>query len=191
LFDVWADRGGDQAYMGTAMDGFPNFFMIFGPNTATGHSSVILASENMVNYALKFIGPVLRGEVDTYEVKESAERKWTSDLQAELKNSVFLSGGCRSWYNDPSGWNATVYPRTQVDFTLRCMFPRWDHWTAEYTRKGRVRLTLGRILKLFGLAVALYTAIFTARNGLRGTKQALTQTLRRGLESLRDLIVQM
>ena len=97
LYDTWKERGGSQAYMGTAMDGFPNFFLIFGPNTATGHSSVILASENMVNYSLKFIKPVLDGDVKTWEVKESAERSWTTRIQNELKDSVWMSGGCGSW----------------------------------------------------------------------------------------------
>jgi cation diffusion facilitator CzcD-associated flavoprotein CzcO len=46
LVQVMDDRGGPQAYLGQAMDGFPNFFMIFGPNTATGHSSVVMASES-------------------------------------------------------------------------------------------------------------------------------------------------
>lgn len=46
LVQVMEDRGGAQAYQGTAMDGFPNFMMIFGPNTATGHSSVVMASES-------------------------------------------------------------------------------------------------------------------------------------------------
>jgi hypothetical protein len=188
LYKTWAERGGAQAYMGTAMDGFPNLFMIFGPNTATGHSSVILASENMVNYSLKFIGPILRGEIDTYEVKESAERKWTSDLQAQLKNSVFMSGGCRSWYVGDDGWNSTVYPRTQIDFTLRCMFPRWSHWDAKYTRKGLIKLQLGRILKLFGLVVAVWGAIFTARNGVRNTRDLLAQVLRRSLEGVKGLV---
>ncbi|KAK5464926.1 hypothetical protein LTS15_001489 [Exophiala xenobiotica] len=188
LYKTWAERGGAQAYMGTAMDGFPNFFMIFGPNTATGHSSVILASENMVNYSLKFIGPILRGEIDTYEVKESAERKWTSDLQAQLKNSVFMSGGCRSWYVGDDGWNSTVYPRTQIDFTLRCMFPRWSHWDAKYTRKGLIKLQLGRILKLFALVVAVWGSIFTARNGVRSTRDVLAQVLRRSLEGVKGLV---
>ena len=110
LYKTWEERGGAQAYLGTAMDGFPNFFMIFGPNTATGHSSVILASENMVNYSWNFIKSVLRGDVTTFEVKEEAEKKWTNDIQKELKNSVFMSGGCRSWYFKEDGWNATVYP---------------------------------------------------------------------------------
>ena len=46
LVQVMEERGGAQAYQGTAVDGFPNFMMIFGPNTATGHSSVVMASES-------------------------------------------------------------------------------------------------------------------------------------------------
>jgi len=110
LHDVWGERGGPQAYMGTAMDGFPNFFMIFGPNTATGHSSVILASENMVNYSLKFIKPILNGDVRTYEVKKEAEVNWTRDIQEKLKQTVWATGGCQSWYKTDNGWNSTVYP---------------------------------------------------------------------------------
>jgi cation diffusion facilitator CzcD-associated flavoprotein CzcO len=49
LVQVMEDRGGAQAYQGTAVDGFPNFMMIFGPNTATGHSSVVMASESTSN----------------------------------------------------------------------------------------------------------------------------------------------
>ena len=109
LYKVWKERGGAQAYLGNAMDGFPNFFMIFGPNTATGHSSVILASENMVNYTLKFVKHILNGEVREWEVKEKAEREWTEEIQRLLKRGVFASG-CNSWYMQKSGWNSTVYP---------------------------------------------------------------------------------
>lgn len=110
LHDVWDERGGPQAYMGVAMDGFPNFFIIFGPNTATGHSSVILASENMVNYSLKFMKPILNGDVRTYEVKKEAEISWTQDIQEKLKQTVWSTGGCQSWYKTDNGWNSTAYP---------------------------------------------------------------------------------
>ena len=110
LADVWSERGGAQGYMGTAMDGFPNFFMGFGPNTATGHSSVILASENMVEYILKMIKPILEGDVKAVEIKRDAEIKWTKDIQDELKDSVWMTGGCQSWYKNEDNWNATVYP---------------------------------------------------------------------------------
>ena len=110
LQEVWDERGGPQAYMGSAMDGFPNFFILFGPNTATGHSSVILASENMVEYTLKFLKPLLSGDVKTFEVKKNAEVSWTTDIQEQLKDTVWTTGGCHSWYKTESGWNATAYP---------------------------------------------------------------------------------
>ncbi|GAB7361136.1 hypothetical protein MBLNU230_g1170t1 [Neophaeotheca triangularis] len=135
-------RGGAQAYQGTAMDGFPNFFLIFGPNTATGHSSVILATENMVNYALRFIRYVLADEARTVEVKQEAEVKYTRDLQEALSKTVWMSGGCNSWYFTKDGWNSTVYPHTQYHFGWRCLFPRWKDWDFEYTRKG---LWMGRL----------------------------------------------
>lgn len=109
LHDVWEQRGGPQAYLGIAMDKFPNFFMIFGPNMATGHTSVILATENAVQYSLKFMKPILDGTVSTWEVKEEAEREWTEKVQNELKHTIFMSG-CNSWYNQANGWNSTTYP---------------------------------------------------------------------------------
>lgn len=108
--EVWDERGGPQAYMGNAMDGFPNFFIIFGPNTATGHSSVILASENMVEYSLKFIKQILNGDVKTFDVKKEKEIAWTNRMQAALKSTVWHAGGCHSWYKTANDWNATAYP---------------------------------------------------------------------------------
>jgi cation diffusion facilitator CzcD-associated flavoprotein CzcO len=110
LHDVFDERGGPSMYMGMALDGFPNFFTIFGPNTATGHSSVILASENMVNMSLKFIGPILNGDVVQTEIKRDAQLEWDRDTQGALKKRVWNTGGCRSWYQTAEGWNSTVYP---------------------------------------------------------------------------------
>lgn len=107
--DVWDQRGGPQAYLGLAMDGFPNLFIIFGPNTATGHSSVILASENMVEYNIKLIKKILHGDVTTAEIKKEAEMAWTKTVQDRLKQTVFNTGGCHNWYQT-NGWNATAYP---------------------------------------------------------------------------------
>ncbi|KAL8736242.1 MAG: hypothetical protein Q9166_000397 [cf. Caloplaca sp. 2 TL-2023] len=146
--DVWNARGGPQAYLGLAMDGFPNLFIVFGPNTATGHSSVILASENMVEYNIKLIKKILRGDVSTIEVKKESEIAWTKLVQERLKRTVF-NGGCHNWYQ-VDGWNSTGYPYSQIDFTFRCMFPKWSDWDFQYTRKGllkkRARQALGILL---------------------------------------------
>jgi cation diffusion facilitator CzcD-associated flavoprotein CzcO len=111
LVETMDQRGGPQAYLGTAMDGFPNFFLIFGPNTATGHSSVVMASENMINHSLNFIKLLLNGEASTVDVKHEAEVAYTTELQKTLKTTVWMNGGCTSWYYDKKdGWNSTVYP---------------------------------------------------------------------------------
>lgn len=110
LQEVFDERGGPQLYMNNAMDGFPNFFVIFGPNTVTGHSSVVLASENMVNYTLKLVKPILKGDAHSVEVKKEAEIAWTADIQKSLKSTVWHTGGCQSWYKGEDGWNSTTYP---------------------------------------------------------------------------------
>ncbi|KAK9853541.1 hypothetical protein MYU51_006751 [Penicillium brevicompactum] len=156
LEEVWRERGGAQAYQGIAMDSFPNFFMIFGPNTATGHTSVIFATENAVNYSLKFIEPILRGEVSSYEVTESAERKWTTQVQNDLQKTVFRRGVCSSWYATDDGWNSSTYPYTQVHYWYRCLFPYWGDWSAKLTRKGRV---LRRVRKTLRASAILILAV--------------------------------
>jgi cation diffusion facilitator CzcD-associated flavoprotein CzcO len=109
LIESMGERGGPQAYLGTAFDGFPNFLMIYGPNTTTGHSSVVLAIENGTDYAMKLIKPVLRGDVSAFDIKKSAEISYTNDIQAKLKDTVFMTGGCNSWYFK-DGWNSTTLP---------------------------------------------------------------------------------
>jgi cation diffusion facilitator CzcD-associated flavoprotein CzcO len=108
LQDVWKQRGGPTAYMGMAVDGFPNFFIAVGPNTANGHHSLILTSENTVSYILKMIKPILNGKVERVEVKKQAVTKWTEDVKKDLEKTVFV--GCRSWYVDEEGYNSTMYP---------------------------------------------------------------------------------
>ena len=108
IHDLWAQRGGAQAYMGTAVDGFPNFFVTVGPNTFVGHSSVILGIESTVGYILKLISPVLNGDALTVEPKMEAALRWTADIQRSMQYTVFA--GCKSWYNDERGWNSIMYP---------------------------------------------------------------------------------
>ncbi|KAJ6063841.1 hypothetical protein N7499_012521 [Penicillium canescens] len=164
LEDVWAERGGAQAYQGIAMDHFPNFFMLFGPNTATGHTSVIFATENAVNYSLKFIKPILNGLVSSYEVKEEAEREWTRQVQNELQKTVFRRGVCTSWYITADGWNSSTYPFTQIHYWLRCTFPVWSHWSAKLTRRGRILHGVRRAVKASVLIALLAGFRFLHKN---------------------------
>ena len=69
LHDVCAERRGPQTYMTTSVDGFPNFFMVMGPNPFVGHTSVIMSIENCANYIIRVIEPVLAGDAPSIEPK--------------------------------------------------------------------------------------------------------------------------
>ena len=64
----------------------------------------------MANYNLKFMKPLLKGDVKTFEVKKEAEVAWTREMQEGLKDTVWMAGGCKSWYFSENGWNSTAYP---------------------------------------------------------------------------------
>ncbi|KAA8900492.1 dimethylaniline monooxygenase [Sphaerosporella brunnea] len=153
LTEHWSRLGGPGAYNCTALHGFPNFFFILGPNTATGHTSCILASENTVMYALKVAKPILDGYASTVEPKEEAEKAYVKRVQDELQKSNFSKGGCSSWYKSAKdGWNATMYPWSQVHFYYTCKFVKWKDWTTTYTRRRPVSkwLWFGALLALVG-----------------------------------------
>jgi cation diffusion facilitator CzcD-associated flavoprotein CzcO len=110
LHQVWTERGGPQAYMGIAIDKFPNLFLLGGPNSSSGHTSVIINIENGLSYILSLLRPIVNGEVSTWEIKEYACTRWTANIQEASKNRVWKTGGCSNWYIGKNGWNGTVYP---------------------------------------------------------------------------------
>ncbi|THC95033.1 hypothetical protein EYZ11_005471 [Aspergillus tanneri] len=110
LHELWAEKGGPQAYLGLAVNTFPNLFILFGPNTSNGHTSIIMAIENAVEYCLKLIKCILHGTASSVEVTEEAASRWTEDIQRGLQRTVWQTGGCTSWYTTKDGWNASMYP---------------------------------------------------------------------------------
>ncbi|KAL3478136.1 hypothetical protein BJX99DRAFT_256688 [Aspergillus californicus] len=120
----WSRLDGPGAYNNCALNGFPNFFFLLGPNTVTGHTSAVIAIENAVNYALRVLKPVLDGSATSVEVKLAAEDTYIQKIQTALRNTVWHSG-CNSWYVNDKSWNAMVYPWTQAYFWYTCLFPVW------------------------------------------------------------------
>ncbi|KAL1796106.1 hypothetical protein ACET3X_006330 [Alternaria dauci] len=107
--DHWAVAGGPSCYKGIAMHDFPNFFMIRGPNMASGHNSVIWYIEATVELILNVITPLLRGELNHVEVTAEAESKYVDKVQAACRRGVWGSG-CHTYYVTENGWNHTMYP---------------------------------------------------------------------------------
>jgi cation diffusion facilitator CzcD-associated flavoprotein CzcO len=108
-----AFRGALANYKGTAFPGFPNFYMLGGPNTALGHSSIIFMQESQLNYAIKAILAALRADL-LIEPDEGAAERWTTQLRAKLPTTVWGTG-CSSWYLNAEGINTTIWP----DFTFK------------------------------------------------------------------------
>jgi cation diffusion facilitator CzcD-associated flavoprotein CzcO len=100
LRDVWRD--GAEAYLGLTVPGFPNFFMLYGPNTNLGHNSIIIMIEAQVGYALRCIHALFGRDLAWLDVKPEATRRFNDRLQRDLGRSVW-AGGCRSWYKNAAG----------------------------------------------------------------------------------------
>ncbi|KAJ5716704.1 Flavoprotein [Penicillium malachiteum] len=130
----WKRFDGPEAYNCSVLSGFPNFFMLLGPNAATGHTSAIMAIENSVNYALRVLKPVLDGKAVAVDLKEDAEVEYANWVQETLQGRVW-NAGCASWYINEKRWNAMAYPWTQGHYWYRSLFPVWSHWTQKTIQK--------------------------------------------------------
>ncbi|CAK7204896.1 hypothetical protein SEUCBS139899_007658 [Sporothrix eucalyptigena] len=186
--DHWKSFGGAEAYNCSALSGFPNFFILLGPNAATGHTSAIMAAENSINFALRVIKPVLDGQATTIDLKRSAEENYVEDIQNALQKTVWNSG-CQSWYVKESGvqtdkkrtWNAMSYPYSQAHYWYRSLFPTWSHW--QYSGPATKRKnTSGMILRLVLLGAAITAFVLSQRSDdmrryLPLVKERLLQTV--------------
>lgn len=113
LAAAWKD--GMQAHRGTAVSGFPNLFLIIGPNTGLGHTSMVFMIESQLTYILDALRTMDREGAETVEVRRSAQDAYNDRVQRRMKNTVWTVGGCASWYLDEQGRNSTLWP----DFTWK------------------------------------------------------------------------
>lgn len=112
LNDEWAD--GARAYLGVSVHGYPNMFMLMGPNTGLGHNSMIYMIETQVHHALDAIRLAREQQGRMIEVRADVLDRFDREVQSKLSHSVWASG-CKSWYVGPSGRNASIWPdRTYV-----------------------------------------------------------------------------
>lgn len=109
LKEVWSENG-ISAHRGTTIQGFPNLFMILGPNTTLGHSSQTVMIEAQINYVLAALDVMAERDLDSVEVLSEAQKGWTRYLEKKLNRSVWNNGGCQSWYLDENGRNPSVWP---------------------------------------------------------------------------------
>jgi cation diffusion facilitator CzcD-associated flavoprotein CzcO len=118
LKEVWEREG--EAFLGTAVSGFPNLFTLTGPNTGLGHNSVIHMIESQVAYIMDCLKKIRAGNLKSVEVKKEVQTEFNAQIQKKIARTVWQTGGCKSWYQDPkTGKNITLWPGYTFSFRLK------------------------------------------------------------------------
>jgi cation diffusion facilitator CzcD-associated flavoprotein CzcO len=108
LADRW--QGSPRAHLGMSVPGYPNLFMLLGPNTGLGHNSVLLMIEAQIAYLRRALRYRRQHGLGTLEPTERAQAAYIAAVDRGTEGSVWTAGGCLSWYVDATGRNSTLWP---------------------------------------------------------------------------------
>ncbi len=106
--DAWR-RAGAEAYLGVTLQGFPNFFMLYGPNTNVA-GSVIFMLECQANYIVACISALRRSGARLMQVRESAQARHNRRVQRRMHATLLVDPGCNSYYKNAAGKVVTQWP---------------------------------------------------------------------------------
>jgi cation diffusion facilitator CzcD-associated flavoprotein CzcO len=121
---VWRD--GARAYLGTTLPGFPNLFLIVGPNTGLGHNSMVYMIESQLNYVMDALARMDAAHLAAVDTRPGVCDAFNTELQQRLKRTVWSTGGCTSWYQTRSGAITTLWPGSSLAFRWRTRRFRLD-----------------------------------------------------------------
>lgn len=111
--------GNPTAYLGTSVTGFPNCYLIHGPNIGTGHNSVLHMFESQANYIVAAVAYLRDHGLTSIEPTRAAQAAHTADVDRMSAGTVWTTGGCKSWYLNASGRNVNIWPGSTWDFRRR------------------------------------------------------------------------
>ena len=116
LAEAWRESA--RAYLGTSVAGFPNLFLLLGPNTGLGHTSVVFMIECQIGYLLMLLRHTDRTGTPL-EPTQQAQDEYAAGVDRRMRPTVWSTGGCRSWYVDAGGRNSTIWPGYTWSYWLR------------------------------------------------------------------------
>ncbi|HVM27906.1 MAG TPA: 4-hydroxyacetophenone monooxygenase, partial [Mycobacteriales bacterium] len=116
LHEQWRD--GATAHLGTAVPGFPNFFLLYGPNTNLGHNSILFMIETQVGYVVQAVEALRRRGLRWMDVRADVAAAFDAWVQERTASTVF-AGGCTSWYLTADGRNTQNWPASTLTFRRR------------------------------------------------------------------------
>jgi cation diffusion facilitator CzcD-associated flavoprotein CzcO len=127
LDQAWKD--GAVAYKGMTVAGFPNWFILMGPNTGPGHTSVLVYTEAQISHVLGAI-ETLRSGARFVDVRQDVQDRYNAGVQGRMKYMVWHT--CNSWYLSKDGSNHALYPGLAAEYAARAR--RFDAADYEVTR---------------------------------------------------------
>jgi cation diffusion facilitator CzcD-associated flavoprotein CzcO len=113
LQDEWKE--GARAYLGITVSGFPNFFMLYGPNTNLGHNSILVMIEAQAGYVVDAMARMKASGLKRIDVKRRVMDRYNSDLQRDLAKSVWSTVGS-SWYKLADGTITNNWPHSTIRY---------------------------------------------------------------------------
>ncbi|KAA8915542.1 hypothetical protein TRICI_002281 [Trichomonascus ciferrii] len=153
----WEETNGAQAYKSCYVNGFPNFGIVFGPNSFPAHNSVIYTNEVSSDYLIKsMIRPITEGNFKVIEVKESAEMADCTLMQNKLRGTVW-SETCKSWNVNSMGRNTTSYYDYAYKFWYNLYWPVWKDFELTGVQSKPPQHPIASALQT-GLALSAATA---------------------------------
>jgi cation diffusion facilitator CzcD-associated flavoprotein CzcO len=125
LAEHW--QGSPRAHLGTMVHSFPNLFLMTGPNTGLGHSSMVFMIESQLNLVEGALRHARAQPSCTIEPTRAAQQAWVDEVQRRTRGTVWINGGCASWYLDAAGNNATLWPGFTLGFRRRARFRKSEY----------------------------------------------------------------
>jgi cation diffusion facilitator CzcD-associated flavoprotein CzcO len=108
LASAW--QGSPKAYMGTTVHGFPNLYLLHGPNIGLGHTSVVYMLEAQARHIVGVIQLAQAKGCQAVEPTAQAQQRFLTRIEKMMRGTVWVAGGCESWYLDETGRNSSIWP---------------------------------------------------------------------------------
>ena len=118
LEDTWRD-GGVHAYNGVAVPGFPNMFLLLGPNGFVSYTSVVTNIEAQARYVVRAIRALRATRARALTVRPEAENRFKAGVREQYGRTVWAAGGCHSWYQSDSATGTVLWPDSTVRYRWR------------------------------------------------------------------------
>ena len=126
LSDAW--KNGPEAYLGLTVSGFPNLFMLYGPNTNLGHNSITFMLERQSEYITQALVEIARRGFDAIEPSREVQDRFNREQQAALRSTTWADPRAKNWYINAAGRNTQNWHSHTRDYAAATKTVNFDDY---------------------------------------------------------------